>query len=784
MSMDDPVYTLIEQIGSTWRAKTEAGQPALLVPMLAPTVPFTAEASSHPVLAALEGNAQIDGEQWLGYRWSTGQTLYQQLASGPLPRVDAVRLVLRLLDGIAHARLTGGSLGVLSADRVLIGPEGTPLLAALLPKGERGEDPVKGCGILLFQVVTGSLPELAADGEFPLASAILSDIDSRLDTIIATALAGSQAGYPHVLDLRGALSDYLDDLELLGAEVEEDQGPVGALLRHMGKSEDFPALSRAVGALNRIGDADSEKLEALASVILRDFSLTNKVLRLANSASYGQFGGATSTISRAVMVLGFNTVKALALTVMVIEHLTNRDLAGELKDEVVRALFTSLIARKLGERCGYQDLEEVRVAGMFHQLGKLLALYYLHDDMQAIQSAAAAGEREEAAARRHIGCSFEELGMGVARSWNLPDKLVASMAAEDPKPRPPRTQSDWLRLFANAAAGLAGGALAETEPQRYKRFLMVREQFAEPLRLTERDMRVAVDDGLRDTLREAAIFGLDVHGKVIEQLRKMAGLAAPAPKAAPGAAPAAAAIKQVGSPATAPAQPPAQPRAQPVAPPAAAPGSTPVTSPASGPITVSNPATGPSSVAIPAAALGSPDEDRPEVIETLANCVQEVTETLVGDFKLNDLLRMVLETLFRGLEADQVLLATRSVQRNAVVGRFGFGDQIDTLVGRFAIPMDGLTDGLRGMLIQAQDTLVPDIDSPEWRELIPAWYRQAEGGRSFLLLPIMVDRKAVGCLYVAKRQPRSLQIGKRELALIKTLRNQAILAIRQKSPTG
>ncbi|MBV8657637.1 MAG: HDOD domain-containing protein [Burkholderiales bacterium] len=757
MSMDDPVYTLVEQIGTTWRAKTEAGEPALLVPSPASTVPFAAEPSSHPTMAALEGDAQIDGEQWLGYRWSSGQTLYQQLSAGPMPRVEGVRLMLRLLDGIAHTRLTGGSLGKLAADRVLIGPDGAPLLAALLPRGERSEDPVKGCGELLFNVVTGSLPEVGDDGLVPLASTVISDIDPRLDTVIATALEGSQAGYPHVLDLRSALSDYLDDLELLGADAEEDQGPVGALLRRMGKSDDFPALSRAVGALNRIGDADSEKLEALASVILRDFSLTNKVLRLANSASYGQFGGATSTISRAVMVLGFNTVKALALTVMVIEHLTNTDLAGELKDEVVRALFTSLIARKLGERCGYQDLEEVRVSGMFHQLGKLLALYYLHDDMQAIQAATAAGEREEAAARRHLGCSFEELGMGVARSWNLPDKLVASMAAEEVKPRPPRTQSDWLRLFANAASLLMTGALSETEPLRYKRFLMVREQFAEPLRVTERDMRVAVDEGLRDTLREAAIFGLDAHGKVIEQLRKMAGLPPTPAKGASSPAPAAGAVKETGS---------TPPTAQP------APTNAPTAS-ASAALATS-----------PAMPEALPDADRPEVVETLANCVQEVTETLVGDFKLNDLLRMVLETLYRSLEADQVLLATRSVQRNAVVGRFGFGEHIDALVTRFAIPMDDAADGFRDMLVRTQDAHITDTESPEWRDLVPAWYRQAGAARSVLLLPIVVDRKVVGCLYVAKQQPKALAVGKRELALIKTLRNQAILAIRQKTPAG
>lgn len=737
--MEEIVYTLIDTEGEALRARAEDGHLALLIPDQWGVGKLEAQVSGHAALAVLEGEADIDGSHWLAYRWMEGECLAELLVAGPLPPFDAVHLLLRLLDGVAQGRLSGHAFSALLAERIVLAADGSPLLAAILPRGVAGENPVLSAGKLLFHMLTAQQPVPNDRGEMPLLSALLPDLDPRLEAIVEGALGEPGAPhYDHVLDLRAALNDYLDDIERTdAADLPEDDGPVGQLMRRMGKSEDFPALSRAVGAIGRIADADSERLQSLAAIILRDFSLTNKVLRLANSASYGQFGGATSTISRAVMVLGFNAIKALAMTVVLIEHLTNHEHAGELKDEVARAFFASLVSRKLAERGGFHDLEEARVAGMFHLLGNLLALFYCRADVQAIAAEVAAGEREDVAVRRHLGMSFEELGMGVARAWNLPDKLISSMAAIEGKARTPRNEGDWLRLYANAGTDLMHATLDDTEEARY-RHLLARDNYAEALHLGERDLRLAVDDAVREALREAAIFGLEVHQTgALARLRQLAGLPEvsghrpAAASATPGEA--AAPVADATAPAAEPPKPPAP--------------------------------------------------DRPAVVEALSTCVQEVSETLVSEFKLNDLLRMILETLFRALDADRVLLATRSVQRNAIVGRFGFGEQIDAFTSGFVLPLEDSADVFRASQAHNVDILIEDADSPAIRDRIPAWFRQLKGGRSFLLLPIVLDRKSVGLFYADCAAPGKLQLGARELSLAKTLRNQAILAIRQKSPS-
>lgn len=719
--MADTVYTLIKEAGSTWLAKADDGHLALLVPNLGLPNAFVACDAGHAVLAALEGELEIDGQPWLAYYWHEGKSLPAVLAAGPMLQIEAVTLVLQLLDAAAHGRIMSYALGEIAPDRVWIDEQGAPHLAAMLPAGAPSDDALTGLGEILFFALTATMPVPNERGERPIPSSVVPDIDPRLDAMVLGAM-GDPTGtrFEHLLAFRAALKAYLAELKALAAgPVEDEAESTDAAIVELDGNEDFPALSRAVGAITRIGDGDTEKLQALASVILHDFSLTNKVLRLANSASYGQFGGTTSTISRALMVLGFNTVKALAINLVLIEHLTNHEYADALKDEVARAFFASLISRKLAERSHYRDQEEARVAGMFHQLGRLLALFYFHD---VIPKTAAASEQS---LKKRLGLTFEALGMKVARHWNLPAKLVSSMAIEEPKPRIPHQDADWLRLFANAGNLLMEATLAIEEHERFSGFIAVRDRFGEVLHLTERDFRLVVDEAARETIREAGIFGL-VGGAdgVLARLRQMAGLPA-TPKSS--------SLDDEFAPDTSVVT-------QHVAP-----------------------------------------KDRPEVIETLANCVQDVSETLVDEFRLNDLLRMILETVYRSLGVRRVLIATRSVQRNAMVGRFGFGENVEVFLSRFALPLKETDDVFWRNLTKNTDVLVSDINHPSVQATIPAWFRQIGAGDTFLMLPVVVDRKIVGLFYAENAIAGSLQLGPKEFSLCKTLRNQAVLAIRQKS---
>jgi len=438
---------------------------------------------------------------------------------------------------------------------------------------------------------------------------------------------------------------------------------------------------------------------------------------------------------------------------MLMEHLQNREQVVDLRDEVARAFFVSLISRKLAERCRYHEIEEARIGGMCHMLGRLLAHYYFQETVALISVDVARGDSEAVAARRHLGVSFDELGLKVGKSWHLPQKLLSSMMLVEERPRSPKHDEEWLCLFANAGRELMHASLQPDDARRTRAMAQISHHYGGALQINERDLRALVNEAIRECLIQAPIFGVDaMNDGVLAAMRTLAGLpplGAPAKAAAP-------APKAGDSP-----------------------------PPAERPDVAASPR--PRADAAPDARVADnpfmkiAKKDRPEVLATLASCSQEVSETLVGEFQLNELLQMILETVYRSLGPDRILLATLSNQRQALVGRVGFGEGVSSFVHGFAVPLGESNDIFRLSLARNADVLIEDTGLRAIRDLIPAWFRDLSPGSTFLILPLVMNKTVVGMIYADKNEPGSLVIGPRELSFLKILRNQAPLVIRQKS---
>lgn len=150
------------------------------------------------------------------------------------------------------------------------------------------------------------------------------------------------------------------------------QEVVEFLLRRMRHHSDFPVLSQSLSEINQVVANRDEDVGTVANVILKNFSLTNKLLRLVNAAYYSQFGGTISTVSRAVVILGFDAVRNVAATLLLLEHLDGHAQAAQLKDEINAAYLSGLLARSLIAQAGGREGEEAFICAMFHRLGRLL----------------------------------------------------------------------------------------------------------------------------------------------------------------------------------------------------------------------------------------------------------------------------------------------------------------------------------------------------------------------------------------------------------------------------
>src|ERR1035437_4576358 len=158
--------------------------------------------------------------------------------------------------------------------------------------------------------------------------------------------------------------------------VEEDRSitPNDAPLEYWVKKlseEEMPVFAQTVGEINRILAKEEFSSLALAHVILQDPSMTAKILKLANSVFYNPGGTSISTISRAVVILGFNAVQVLCISIAIIESLVRGPAKDRVMRELARSIHAATQARNIALIQKEGSSEEVFIAALLLNLGQL-----------------------------------------------------------------------------------------------------------------------------------------------------------------------------------------------------------------------------------------------------------------------------------------------------------------------------------------------------------------------------------------------------------------------------
>ena len=230
-----------------------------------------------------------------------------------------------------------------------------------------------------------------------------------------------------------------------------------ALLQRMTEHGELPAMGKSVSDVVRMASSEGDSVRELASFLLNDVALTQKVLRLANTVCYRTASGApVSTITRAIFLLGFETVKSSALAMLLVDGMKGRK-GQHVRNELSFALCASVIGREMARRTQFKDAEEAAVAALFKNIGRLVVAAHdhkLYGDVAALTESE--GISPAQASTRVLGCSFDALAESVLRGWNIPESIVHSLA---PLPggalKPAKTRSDWIQQVAAFSASLA-----------------------------------------------------------------------------------------------------------------------------------------------------------------------------------------------------------------------------------------------------------------------------------------------------------------------------------------
>lgn len=193
--------------------------------------------------------------------------------------------------------------------------------------------------------------------------------------------------------------------------------------------EAIPEIPALPPALLQVWDLTSRaetSAEDLGRAMSSDAGLTGAVLRLANSAYFG-FPRKVATVTQAIVVLGFQTVRSLATGASVFREL--RAGAGALDAAAFyhHSLFTAMGARTLLERLAPRKGGTAFSAGILHDLGKLVIGQHLADRRPEIAALVAGGTSPLDAEREVLGISHAEIGAWFARRWSFPGELTAAV---------------------------------------------------------------------------------------------------------------------------------------------------------------------------------------------------------------------------------------------------------------------------------------------------------------------------------------------------------------------
>jgi eukaryotic-like serine/threonine-protein kinase len=504
------------------------------------------------------------------------------------------------------------------------------------------------------------------------------------------------------------------------------------VLLQIRRVSDIPAMAETIRHIQDLRGSEDQNITEIANIILKDYALTTKLLKVVNSVVYLPFGTVT-TISRAIFLLGIGQIREIALTLMILDHFQKQGSQSLGLEAINQAFFGGFLARNLVRDLRFIEEEEGFICALLHPLGRILTAFALPEAFAEIkEKSRETSVAENRVAMEVLGISFEEIGTTIAAEWNFPSAIIQGMRHIRPGELTGLLgEKEKLGLLATLSTEITTALASELKKDEktaviekilkgYERQIPIMKKTEDLISATAIDwQKVAQDLEMNDT---QSPFSRQMSYWIKSEME--------------------------------PVRPPMD--------------------------------LGFESESVKNIDTILEQEESKDVETIFSKGIQEISNFMMQAYALNDVIHMTLETIHRGMKSSRILktlFLIRDTQKPLMKIRFGFGEGIEEAKRWFVIECGGGDNIFNLALTKSTDLVIQDLQDSKVNRLVPSWYRKNIVSPLYIiLLPITVNHKNIGLICLEGAQKGFKDIAKSHLNYLRILRDQIILAITRVSP--
>ena len=483
------------------------------------------------------------------------------------------------------------------------------------------------------------------------------------------------------------------------------------------KIGDLPVFSASVNRIRMMSSSEETEVTELATEITKDASLTTKLLRVANSPYYARGNSKVGVASRAVVMLGFDTVRSITLALKIIDSFQYQHPQINMNSLLVKSYLSAGFVREIAFKSNVKDPEETYTCGLLHNMGEIIVAVTLPDDYLKMTSMVEQGQCSWAKAQVSVlGTSMKQLAQELLRKWEFPGQVTQTVTDFSKSTKGPVRNSqelncalatisaqvmdslytpntspdlDYQKLLLDLqeVSGLRGDALTQCLSTSFKMSCDLAEQYGLDKKMLKPKMVGSGEDTRNKTARNLAYLVSAASGEApaedtLAEAKRSSGSAQAGNDAAPA---------ETKKPADA----------------------------------------------------GAPRGDSGAFL----NVLHDITMLITQKADINSVFGKILEGIHRGAGFDHAMLCLLTPDRLRYKARFAVGTHADALKKYFSADVNAKTDLFSRVTLNGEELLVKDAHDERWRSLLRNDFVAATGAETFVVTALKLGDKSIGFFY-------------------------------------